>query len=127
MKRLLVPAYRPARHSFLMRRWWFRLFLVVYVPFILLWGPVRWVGAVETAHNNCVATLTVSVGNGTPDFYRALSTCNDVARDAWTWPGVLWGSLLPPLLLHFIGQWVLFRVIVDFVVLGGKREAESGA
>ncbi len=119
-KRILFPFYKEERHSFLKRRWWFRLITVIYIvalivtPFIIFssYGDNSW----------CYDSLNL-YDYGSDSYKQALSDCVKSGKEAIL-PAIGMG-LGVTLVVHYLFQLLLFKLIINYIILGGKKYEEK--
>lgn len=90
--------------------------------------PVLWITKVNTVYNNCVEHSEKSYyldrytkQDRIEEKYNIQIRCNEIAWEAWTWPWILWDSIIIPLIMFYILQLLFFKLGVDFIYLGSKK------
>jgi len=131
MKRILFPFFNREKHGFLTNKWWFRTIVVIYIIIFILSIPCLWIGQVNGVYNDCKNDALMYWGNGTvpsatpgslDDFngyYDSLHNCNELAREWWTMG--LAPSIIIPIVLFYLLQLIFFKIIINYIVLGGKK------
>ena len=125
IKKIFFPFCNGARHSFLNKRRWFRLLIVLYIIFIIACIILIFVYSAQKAWMWCYdsihpyASYAINDKNYTED---AVNNCIDIANGAKV--EVYSGTLLSVLFIHYLIQFTFFKVIIDFIYLGPKKEDE---
>lgn len=100
-----------------MTKWWFRLLMIIFLATFIISIPAIWLSGVNDVYNSCLQYY----GDAISEYPEAYSLCNSNAREAWTYPGILGSAIITPILLFYLIQLIFFKVIINFVVLGGKK------
>lgn len=90
-----------------MERWWFRLLFVFYIIGIIVSPVVFVVAAAEWLTDPCSGIYLDN--DSYMDCYRHAM---DEARLYF---------YFGPIVTHYLIQLVLFKIVIDFIVLGGKK------
>ena len=113
LKKILFPFYSSERHGFLMKKWWFRLLFVFYITGIIVspvvFGTVAWELLVEPC-------FKYKYGLGIP---HTDIDCIQVSRDTMLERRLY--IIFGPIITHYLIQLALFKIVMDFIVLGGKK------
>ncbi|MEK9207208.1 MAG: hypothetical protein AAB922_01920 [Patescibacteria group bacterium] len=141
--KILFPFYNRTKHGFLLGKWWFRILIVVYIGISILSIGSIWNSRVNYIHYQCLEAIKYPSipdeynGNfksyfGSPESKNAQSgverskqACNKVAQKAWFSVNVLREAIFIPLIVHYIIQFFFFKIIIDFIVLGGGIRKKS--
>lgn len=119
MKKIIFPFYKKERHGFLNKKWWFRTIIVIYTIALVITPFAIWLWYIDYSSGWCYDSiaLSTSFGNHVSD-YKILE-CSQIAREAWTdgIPIAIFGWLL----LHYLIQVIFFKIIINYIVLGGKN------
>jgi hypothetical protein len=124
LRLIILPAYNTARHGFLFGMWWWRLLVVLYAPVIAFWGPWRWMTEVGLRYDACLARDRLLSSNGI-NTIPGIEMCSEFARQLWLEPMIIWPAFAAPFLVHYLGQFVVFKVVVYFIALGGRTAPPS--
>lgn len=100
-----------------MTKWWFRLLMILFFVILIISIPTIWLSEVKDVYNNCIQYY----GDVISEYPDAYSQCNSNARKAWTYPGILSEALITPIFFFYLTQLIFFKVIINFVALGGKK------
>ncbi len=128
MKKIIFPFFNREKHEFLTKKWWFRAIIVIFVSTFLLSIPVLLVSTVNGVYQNCTKSVLRSYGGEIPSaesiselngYYNSLGSCNDLAREWWTM--ALAPSIITPIIIFYLVQLIFFKVVINYIVLGGKK------
>lgn len=115
IKKVAFPFYR-ARHTFLMDKWWFRLGVLFYGITIIAIGLYFFQESYKANAGWCYDLLAIYDYS---EFDYQLSKCREMYEEG---KFIMWlYGLLPTLLAHYLIQFVFFVLIMNFVVLGSKK------
>ena len=118
IKKILFPFFKEERHKFLKQKWWFRLFIVVYISCLVI-SPFLIADAFFNSLTSwCYSSLPLYYNN-TVEFNDQLRYCHEVVVGAQI-PSLAMGIGLP-LVIHYLTQLVFFKVIIDYIVLNTKK------
>lgn len=114
--KILFPFYASARHVFLIQKWWFRLIIVAYsiflvcLPFFFL----------HMAYDSYVGWCYEAVGYTDYSlFQERLDLCAELHRKVM--PDIWLTGIGGWLIVHYLIQFVFFKIVINFIVLGGKK------
>ena len=111
LKKILFPFYSSERHGFLMERSWLRLLFVFYIIGIIVspvvFGAIAWELLVESCLKHRL------------EFPHTDIDCLQIVKDTDTERALY--SIFGPIVTHYLIQLVLFKIVIDFIVLGGKK------
>jgi len=109
MKKIIFPFYDTIIHKFITEKWWSRTLIVLYIIALIAAPFVIWFwytnGAVW-----CYESLT--------PFFRDVR-CTQFAQERWIEGIPL--TILGTLSFHYIIQGFFFKIVIDFIMLGGKK------
>lgn len=100
-----------------MKKWWFRLLIVIFLAVFIFGIPTIWLSEVNKVYDGCLQYY----GSAILDHPEAYSLCNSNAKKAWTYPGIISSALIMPILIFYLIQFIFFKIIINFVILGGKK------
>jgi len=115
MLKILFPFFNKNRHAFLKNKWWFRAFTVIFFVALILSITTIWFSEVQEVYDDCIAYY------GNKIILEEVLSCNQNARDAWTYPGIIQASLINPIIYFYLIQLFIFKVVIDYIILGGKK------
>ncbi len=116
MKKIIFPFYKKALHNFLTEKWWFRSIIVIYIIVFVIAPFVIWLWHVNYASSWCYDALNLFYDY---TFSDRLAECSKIARDA-SITGIP-VAILGWLTIHYLIQVIFFKIIVNYIVLGGKK------
>lgn len=117
-KKIIFPFFNANRHEFLTEKWWFRLLTVTYLigVVVLLYklleagSQQEWGWCYDSAH------LYIDNAGG---FAKRLDECgkmlNEARKIVWAW------SFVATLVVHYLVQFIFYKIVINFIVLGGKK------
>lgn len=116
-RRILFPFYKIDTHHFLTEKWWFRLLIVLYSigATILLFSI--WSNFSSSSWGWCYDSLYLYVGNDA-ESSQHFNQCREIWKESFAW--VTLGGLASVAIIHYIAQFIFFKVIINFIILGGK-------
>ncbi len=117
MTKFIFPFYKKERHHFLVEKWWFRSIIVIYVIAFVTTPFALWLWHVNQASGWCYDSLSLFLLDDT--YSERLEECSKLARDAWTTGIQL--AIIDWLTIHYLIQIIFFKIIVNYIVLGGKK------
>jgi hypothetical protein len=106
----------------LLGQWWFRLGVVLYYLTLIISPFYVWYSYVNSSSKWCYDTLYLYL-DSTSEYQHQLATCTKLARDAWG-PGLIL-AIIVPFLVNLVFQLILFKIIVNYIVLGGTKSGET--
>ena len=121
MKKFLFPLFKD-RHKFLSAKWWFRLITVIYLTLLVISPFYIFLNYMDSQTSWCYGSLYLFSGEPGFSFDQQLKTCKEVAQDARI-PAISFG-IIGSLAIHYFVQLLFFKIIIDFIVLGGKARYE---
>ena|SRR3989344_6081964 len=116
MKKYLFPFFKE-RHRFLLDKWWFRLLLLAYVVGICLL-PLYLASYFMESYVNCYSIVTTIYEWGTDIYKQEFAQCQQAIRDVL--PLVAAGVLVGTVVIHYLIQFLFFKITIDFVALGTR-------
>lgn len=108
LKRIVFPFFSKERHSFLIEKWWFRLIIVLYVIGVIVVLSLTLENLQYSAWGWCYA-INVS----------PLDECGNLISEYRI--QVILGTLLLTAFYHYVVQFIFFKIIVNYIVLGNKK------
>ena len=118
IKKILFPFYKTD-HQFLMEKWWFRLSLVLYA-IIFVWFLFFCIDESYKANIGwCWETL--GLYEDVSNYNSALKGCMSLYDDFGLVLGMWSYGIITPIVIHYIFQLVFFKIIINFIVLGGRK------
>lgn len=118
LKKVIFPFFNKVRHDFLMKKWWFRLLIVFYAIGIVVLLHSIWSYFEATTWGWCYDELHL-YGINNAEWTWHLNLCNKIREENFAW--VLPGAFISTAVIHYIIQFVFFKIIINFVVLGNKK------
>lgn len=98
-----------------MEKWWFRLLFVFYITGIIVSPVVFATVAWELLVEPCFKFFKYKYGLGIPTDID----CAQVSRDTMLERRLY--IIFGPIITHYLIQLALFKIVIDFIVLGGKK------
>lgn len=98
-----------------MAKWWFRTVFVVFILSFLISIPGTWLSEVNKVYNDCMENLGMI----------SLGFCNNLAKESWTYPGIISESIVVPVVIFYLLQLIFFKVVIDYIVLGGNKQSHE--
>ena len=120
MKKILFP-FLKERHTFLLGKWWFRFGIVIYFLAILV-SPFLLFGNYMEPYGNCYDSAQL-LWKYHDLWLERIEQCSQSARDAW--PVAAAVGVLGTVAVHYFIQAVLFKVVIDFIVLGPRPKTQG--
>lgn len=117
MRKFIFP-FINSQNRFLLEKWWFRLLIVLYVITFLILPFYLGLKFLTDNTDWCYDTLYL-YDISSIQWEQQFGRCQQIARDAWL-PAIAYG-LVVPTAFHYIIQVVFYKIIIGFIVLGGKR------
>jgi hypothetical protein len=124
-KKALFPFFNKDQHQFLTQKWWFRLIIILYVIAFIILPLALWNSYYESAAGWCFDSLYLFSLEDYGWYQSRIEECMQFARDARL-PGSL-TSIFGALTIHYIIQLIFFKIVINYIVLGGKRDAKGMA
>ena len=112
--KILFPFYNYERHNFLYQKWWFRLLIVVYIVGIFV-GFIYIGNILADSYWGWCYDSSMYYDN----YSERLELCGKFMND-YRWKSI-GESILYTLIFHYLIQFILFKIIINFVVLGNKK------
>lgn len=116
--KIIFPFFKKEHHDFLMKKWWFRLFIVFYVIGVVFLLVSIWLKLATSSWGWCYDSLPYLVGNNAK-FTEQFNQCREFWKESFVW--VLFITFISTAVIHYIIQFVFFKIIVNFIVLGNKK------
>jgi hypothetical protein len=123
LKKILFPFFNKEKHQFLTNQWWFRTIAVIFMLVFIFGIPSLYYREINEVYNKCIEVSTRSLYI---DDYPAnyIMECNYLAREAWTWPGIIQDSITNPIIIFYLLQLFFFKIVINYIVLGNKKPAK---
>ena len=114
--KILFPFYNTDRHNFLLKKWWFRLFIVIYlIGLVVSWGAI----SNNFAYSSWGWCYAITDYSDTAKFEQHLSKCGDMFEEYRL--SSIFSSILAIMIIHYLIQFIFFKIIINFIALGGKK------
>jgi hypothetical protein len=107
LAKVVFPFYN-ARHDFLLQKWWIRLVIVLYGGFLV-------VILIKVYSGIAINPYCASEYHDSP---ALMQNCCRMVQDSKR--AAIVGALALTTALHYVIQLIFFKIIVDFVALGGR-------
>ncbi len=119
LKKIIFPLYKTEKHHFLAEKSWFRLIIVFYAigAFVVL-GSI-WSSFSNAEWGWCYDSLYLYVGNDA-EFTQHFNQCKEIWKESFAL--VVLATLVSTAVIHYLVQFVFFKIVINFIVLGGKKE-----
>ena len=115
-KKVVFPFFNTTKHEFLVNKWWFRLLVAIYVGALVAIPIIIFLN--YTDNSWCYGSLSYYEYNSN-EYKETLNNCVQIGKDSIL-PGIGVG-LIPVLVFHYIFQLFLFRLVINYIVLGGRN------
>jgi len=109
LTRILFPFYNTSRHQFLMGKWWFRALIAIFLIMFLLGAVIYLQAQISWVSGYCNSRVLESTWQG----------INNYSCSNFYWSTILM-SFAIPVIVFYLFQVFLFKIIIDFVALGNK-------
>ncbi len=117
LKKVLFPFYRE-RHNFLYKKWWFRLAFVIYL-ILLVVAPIYVFATYTNSESSwCYNSLHLYYDD-LAQFKEQSAECARIAKESIL-PG-LGFAIIGTIVVHYLVQLIAFKVVADFIFIGGKE------
>lgn len=116
VKNILFPFFKKDLHAFLTRQWWFRTVIVLYVIALVISPVVFFIYFMDSQTDWCYGGLYLYRGE---ELNQQIRACGEISREARGY--AIPFALISPPSLHYLVQLIFFKVIVGYIILGGKR------
>lgn len=118
MKKLFIPFYQQELHGFLVKKWWFRAITVIYIIAYILTPFILFSLYVRSQSGWCYDSAPLYYNNS-EKLSDHLNVCGRLLTEARV-PG-LFIAVIGTFLLHYLIQVIFFKIVVNYIVLGGKK------
>lgn len=122
MKKIVFPFFNMEQHRFLTERWWFRLLIVLYSIGVVILLVSIWSKLSFSSWGWCYDSLYLYIGNNA-EFSQHFNQCKEIWKESFAW--VVLGGLVSTAIIHYIVQFVFFKIIINFIVLGSGRVSKK--
>lgn len=125
IKKILFPFYNENQHIFLLKQWWFRTFIVLYV-IILIFIPFKiYDASTDEYMYTCYESHEMYWGNNNYSLAskESLQDCLD-ERQGRILPDIIVAlciTIVATVILYYIIQMLFFLVVINFIYLGSKK------
>lgn len=119
INKMAFPFYKIDRYHFLTEKWWFRLIIVFYSVGIAILLFSIWSIFSSSSWGWCYDNLYLYVGNYA-EFSQHFNQCGEILKESFAW--VVLGGFVSVAIIHYIIQFIFFKIIINFIVLGGKSK-----
>ncbi len=117
-KKILFPFFNKERHGFLFTKWYFRTTVVVYSTMLMISPFCIFFGYFSSQTSWCYDSLYLFSGNNKSYDY-VLQNCSDLSRHT-LFPSLALATI-GFLIVHYIIQFIFFKIIVDYIILDSKK------
>ena len=118
LKKIVFPFFNKERNGFLMEKWWFRLFIVFYaIGTVILLGSI-WLKLAASSWGWCYDSIYLYPGNGT-EFTERFNNCRELWKESFALNLLI--TFISTTVIHYIIQFIFFKIIINFIVLGNKK------
>lgn len=123
-RRILFPFYKSEKHHFLIEKWWFRLFFVLYIIFLVALVIWIWTLNASSLWGWCYDSLPsfLDFKNNFQDnsaFNERFAYCKTLFIE--NLPTATLISLGSAILVNYFVQLVFFKIIINYIVLGNSK------
>ena len=118
IKQVAFPFFKKDKHHFLSEKWWFRLLTVLYVIGIVILLFRIWDSLSYSAWGWCYDTSYVYFDEPSM-FKQHLDECGQFLRSSRL--EVIGGGIAITIFIHYLIQFIFYKVIINFIVLGTKN------
>lgn len=119
IKKILLPFYKEG-HKFLLEKWWFRLFLVLYLIALIL-VPFYLFSEHMDSYLKCYDVVIKIFTWGSDQYNQQFALCKEEVMNAI--PLATGYALFGTLVVHYIVQFLFFKIIIDFIMLGNHKKS----
>jgi hypothetical protein len=123
-KKVFFPFFEQGKHSFLLKKWWFRLLVVVY----LILFVVGLFAVTNAFYQTQIGWCWDMISNNYLDFsLETFSERSDYCSSLYSLPQNdpwvrLGYSFIVTLVINYIIQIIFYKVLINYIVLGGKSK-----
>lgn len=121
-KKVIFPFYEKDKHLFLLKKWWFRLIIVVYL--------ISFVGGVGVVADDIYQSQIGWCWDTSYLYYADFKASNEhrelcsslyelPENNPWLRLGY---SFLIVLVISYVIQFIFYKVLVNYIILGGKTK-----
>ena len=118
MKKILFPFFKK-RHGFLSNKWWFRLVVAIYAVSFVIAPFLIFSDHMHSSLDWCYAPLSFSHYDS-QSFNETFTECSKYIKDARIESIIL--AIGGTLIIHYLIQLIFFKIVMDYIVLGGKAK-----
>lgn len=117
MKKIFFPFFQKNRHSFLMQKWWFRMLIAIYIIGMIVLLIFSWIYTSDYFWGWCYDGLFIYTNNN--DFNKHFLECHAIGKENFLY--AIFSTFSIVILIHYIIQLMVFKIIIDFIALGHKK------
>lgn len=115
-KKIIFPFYKE-RHGFLVQKWWFRAIILIYFLWLLISPFYIGISHLNSSTGWCFNSAEWYLEKGRFDIWDVeFDKCQQLWRQ--TWFQSIGVGVVGALLLNISIQFLFFKAIMDFIVLG---------
>lgn len=119
IKSVLFPFFNINFHAFLIKKWWFRLLIVLYII-----GIIIILGAISSklAYSSwgwCYNSSYLYIDNNA-EYVQHLDRCAQFLSQERL--NVILVTILLTAIIHYIIQFIFFKIVINFIVLGSLQK-----
>ena len=123
-KKIIFPFFKADKHTFLAEKWWFRLITVLYIIGVVILLFRLWDSFSYSSWGWCYDSSSVYFESGDSEaLQKHFDLCGKLLTDNRLY--VIGGGILATLVIHYLVQLIFFKIIINFIVLGGKHKQSS--
>ena len=119
----MFPFFKAESHHFLSEKWWFRLLTVLYLIGVVVFLFEIWDSLFYSAWGWCYDLASSYMGDA-GGFRKHLDGCGEILEST-NRASVLAEGLAVTIFLHYLIQFIFYKVIINFIVLGGKDQGSK--
>lgn len=119
INKFLFPFFKLEKHNFLLKKWWFRALIVLYIVVLFSGLYLFYIDFYNGAAGWCWDGLSY-LYEYKDLYFNRLNECKELQQGA-----VIQGiemALLETFILNYLVQIVFFKVIINFIYLGSKNK-----
>ncbi len=118
MKKIIFPFYNGEKHSFLFKKWQFRLSIILYIIILLAIGLSIFADYIN-AFTSCYDFVIKTYEYGSRLYQSEFANCKIGVYENLL--PAIGSGLLSIVLTHYVIQIFFFKIIVGYVILGNKK------
>lgn len=118
IQKIIFPFYKSKTHHFLKEKIFFRLLIVLYPIGLLIYTYQNWLQQSYMSWGYCYKFIIDK-----PNYPFLLDKCSELRQTHYS--STLLLTLIATIFVHYIIQFVFFKIIINFVVLGGEKNKNA--